>query len=146
MGLWGSVKRAFLLTAAKVLAWTGGSVADHLLGSYLRSLLAVLLVQFTRKGFPAGMQGALHLVERSPPIQVRLKQPDPFAACWQTVASMQDHPFDVKGPVTLLPMFWEVSKRACCWLRSKRFHLVEVASSSYMSDMTRKIPYSAGFL
>ncbi|CAL8466201.1 g5737 [Coccomyxa elongata] len=47
----------------------GGSVADHLLGSYLRSLLAVLLVQFTRKGFPSGMEGALHLVERSPPIQ-----------------------------------------------------------------------------
>lgn len=51
-------------------------MADHLLGSYLRSLLAIMLVQFTRKGFPGGMEGALHLVERSPPIQVGLGHSD----------------------------------------------------------------------
>ncbi|BDA51088.1 probable lipase at N-terminal half [Coccomyxa sp. Obi] len=47
----------------------GGSVGDHLLGSYLRSLLAILLMQFTQKGFPGGMAGALRLVERISPIQ-----------------------------------------------------------------------------
>ncbi|EIE21255.1 alpha/beta-hydrolase [Coccomyxa subellipsoidea C-169] len=35
----------------------GGSVGDHLLGSYLRSLLAILLAQFSFKAFPGGMEG-----------------------------------------------------------------------------------------
>lgn len=49
---------------------TGGSVGDHLLGSYLRSLLAILLAQFSFKGFPGGMDGVVRLCEKSPPIQV----------------------------------------------------------------------------
>ncbi len=43
---------------------------NHLLGDYLQSLLAVLLAQFSRKGFPGGMQGVVRLVEKSAPIQV----------------------------------------------------------------------------
>jgi len=54
------------------IAWAGGSVADHLLGSYLRSLLAILLAQFSRKGFPGGMDGVVRLAEKVQPIQVGL--------------------------------------------------------------------------
>lgn len=49
---------------------TGNGVKDHLLGSYLRSLLAVLLAQFDGKGFPGGMDGVVRLVEKCTPIQV----------------------------------------------------------------------------
>ena len=43
---------------------------NHLLGDYLRSMLVVLLAQFSRKGFPGGMQGVVRLAEKSEPIQV----------------------------------------------------------------------------
>ena len=49
----------------------GGSIANHLLGDYLRSLLAVLLTQFSRKRFPGGMDGVVRLAEKSEPMQVR---------------------------------------------------------------------------
>ena len=52
------------------LCFPGGSVPNHLLGDYLRSMLAVLLAQFSRKGFPGGMQGVVRLAEKSEPIQV----------------------------------------------------------------------------
>ena len=52
---------------------TGGSIANHLLGDYLRSLLAVLLTQFSRKRFPGGMDGVVRLAEKSEPMQVRPK-------------------------------------------------------------------------
>ena len=42
---------------------------NHLLGDYLRSLLAVLLGQFSRKRFPGGMDGVVRLAEKSEPIQ-----------------------------------------------------------------------------
>lgn len=45
---------------------------NHLLGDYLQSMLAVLLAQFTRKGFPGGMQGVVNLAEKSEQIQVCL--------------------------------------------------------------------------
>ena len=48
---------------------TGGNVAHHLLGDYLRSLLAILLTQFSRKRFPGGTQGVVKLAEKSEPIQ-----------------------------------------------------------------------------
>jgi len=44
-------------------------VPNHLLGDYLRSLLAVLLGQFSRKRFPGGMDGVVRLAEKSEPIQ-----------------------------------------------------------------------------
>ncbi|KAK9902208.1 hypothetical protein WJX75_007799 [Coccomyxa subellipsoidea] len=47
----------------------GGSVGDHLLGSYLRSFLAILIAQFSAKGFPGGMDGVVRFAEKSPPIQ-----------------------------------------------------------------------------
>ncbi|CAK0786084.1 hypothetical protein CVIRNUC_009297 [Coccomyxa viridis] len=47
----------------------GGSIANHLLGDYLRSLLAVLLLQFSRKRFPGGMDGVVRLAEKSEPMQ-----------------------------------------------------------------------------
>ena len=49
----------------------GGNIARHPLGDYLRSVLAVLLVQFSRKRFPGGMDGAVQLVERCAPLRVR---------------------------------------------------------------------------
>lgn len=45
-------------------------MGDHLLGSYLRSFLAILLAQFSAKGFPGGMDGVVRFAEKSPPIQV----------------------------------------------------------------------------
>ncbi len=45
-------------------------MGDHLLGSYLRSFLAILLAQFSAKGFPGGMDGVVRLADKSPPIQV----------------------------------------------------------------------------
>ncbi|CAL8466200.1 g5736 [Coccomyxa elongata] len=47
----------------------GGSVSDHLLGSYLQALLAILLAQFSAKGFPGGMDGVVRLAEKSTPIK-----------------------------------------------------------------------------
>ena len=44
----------------------------HLLGDYLRSFVAVLLTQFSRKRFPGGMDGVVRLAEKSEPIQARL--------------------------------------------------------------------------
>ncbi|BDA51086.1 hypothetical protein COCOBI_17-3060 [Coccomyxa sp. Obi] len=57
-----------------LLSWhgihlTGNGVSDHLLGSYLRSLLAIVLAQFDGKGFPGGMDGVVRLVEKCTPIQ-----------------------------------------------------------------------------
>ena len=48
----------------------GHSVAHHLMGSYQRSLLAVLLAQFTRKRFAGGMAGVVRLAMRSVTAQV----------------------------------------------------------------------------
>ncbi|BDA51092.1 probable phospholipase A1-Igamma1, chloroplastic at C-terminar half [Coccomyxa sp. Obi] len=47
----------------------GGSVSDHLLGSYLQALLAIILSQFSAKGFPGGMDGVVRLAEKSTPIK-----------------------------------------------------------------------------
>ncbi len=52
---------------------------NHLLGDYLQSLLAVLLAQFSRKGFPGGMQGVVRLAEKSEPIQVGHCAPSPLS-------------------------------------------------------------------
>ena len=47
------------------------SVAHHMLGSYQRSLLAILLAQFTKKRFSGGMAGVVRLASTSEPVQVR---------------------------------------------------------------------------
>ena len=48
----------------------GSSVAHHLLGSYQRSLLAILLAQFTKKRFSGGMAGVVRLATNSITVQV----------------------------------------------------------------------------
>ncbi|EIE21257.1 alpha/beta-hydrolase [Coccomyxa subellipsoidea C-169] len=45
------------------------SVAHHMLGSYQRSLLAILLAQFTKKRFSGGMAGVVRLATSSEPVQ-----------------------------------------------------------------------------
>ena len=47
-------------------------MATPLLGDYLRSMLAVLLAQFSRRRFPGGMNGVVWLAEKSEAIQVFL--------------------------------------------------------------------------
>ena len=44
------------------------------MGSYQRSLLAILLAQFTRKRFAGGMAGVVRLASRSITVQVSLLQ------------------------------------------------------------------------
>lgn len=41
-----------------------------MLGSYQRSLLAILLAQFTKKRFSGGMAGVVRLASSSQPVQV----------------------------------------------------------------------------
>ena len=45
-------------------------MAHHLLGSYQRSLLAILLAQFTKKRFSGGMAGVVRLATESVTVQV----------------------------------------------------------------------------
>jgi hypothetical protein len=45
-------------------------VSQHYLGSYQRSILAVLLSQFSRKAFRGGMSGVHRLAQTSEPVQV----------------------------------------------------------------------------
>ena len=52
------------------MALAGNSVAHHLIGSYQRSLLAIMLAQFTRKRFAGGMAGVVRLASRSVTVQV----------------------------------------------------------------------------
>lgn len=47
------------------------SVQHHLLTTYLQSLLAVLLSQFSTKQMKGGMQGVLRLARLSVPLRVR---------------------------------------------------------------------------
>ena len=54
-----------------------GSVQHHLLTTYLQSLLAVLLCQFSSKQMKGGLQGVVQLVEESLPLQVRAFPPWP---------------------------------------------------------------------
>ena len=53
-----------------VLMVAGSSVAHHMLGSYQRAFLAVLLAQFTRKRFTGGMCGVVRLATSSVTVQV----------------------------------------------------------------------------
>ena len=56
--------------AAAASDHAGSSVAHHLLGSYQRSLLAILLAQFTKKRFSGGMEGVVRLATHSITVQV----------------------------------------------------------------------------
>lgn len=47
-----------------------GSVQQHLLTSYLQSLLAVLLAQFSNKKMKGGMAGVVQLAKESVPLKV----------------------------------------------------------------------------
>ena len=49
----------------------GMSVGQHLLLAYLKSLQAVMAVQFTHKGLRGGRSGVVKLAEESPIVQVR---------------------------------------------------------------------------
>ena len=49
----------------------GGSVAQHLLTSYSRSLLAVLIAQFTKKRMRGGMAGVVELARTCVPVKAR---------------------------------------------------------------------------
>ena len=60
----------------------GGSVPHHLLGDYLRSFVAVLLTQFSRKRFPGGMDGVVRLAEKCEPIQASLGSSGRGASKW----------------------------------------------------------------
>lgn len=53
----------------------GSSVAHHLLGSYQRSLLAILLAQFTKKRFSGGMGGVVRLATNSVTVQAQIHAP-----------------------------------------------------------------------
>lgn len=48
----------------------GQSVKHHLLSSYYHAILAVMLAEFSNKGFADGMAGIVRLAEASPYIQV----------------------------------------------------------------------------
>ena len=72
---------------------------NHLLGDYLRSMLAVLLAQFSRKGFPGGMQGVVRLADKSATIQALSAMLFPYlthlpfrdAACQQALLHSHQH-------------------------------------------------------
>lgn len=61
-----------LETSARLIP-CGGSVNQHLLTSYLQSLLAVLTAQFTNKKMKGGMSGVVQLARESVPIKVCLQ-------------------------------------------------------------------------
>lgn len=63
-------QRAFSLCEIWLTAFAGNSVSHHLMGSYQRSLLAIMLAQFTRKRFAGGMAGVVRLASRSITVQV----------------------------------------------------------------------------
>lgn len=52
-----------------------GSVQQHLLTSYLQSLLAVLLAQFSNKKMKGGMAGVVQLARESVPLKVGKRLP-----------------------------------------------------------------------
>lgn len=49
----------------------GGSISQHYLGSYQQSILAILLSQFTQKGFKGCRSGVYRLALVCPPARVR---------------------------------------------------------------------------
>ena len=59
----------------------GHSVRHHLLTAYRRSMLAIMLAQFTRKGFAHGQAGVAELAAGSPLVQVN------SSSAWQQAAS-----------------------------------------------------------
>ena len=70
------MRRLCVLWSYVLLCNAGNSVAHHLMGSYQRSLLAIMLAQFTRKRFAGGMAGVVRLASRNVTVQVSL----PFIA------------------------------------------------------------------
>ena len=61
------------LEASMRLVPCSGSVQQHLLTSYLQSLLSVLLAQFSQKRLTGGSKGVLALASESVPIKVVLE-------------------------------------------------------------------------
>ena len=76
------IVRPSAMEASIRLVPCSGSVQQHLLTSYLQSLLAVLLAQFSHKKLKGGMTGVVHLAQNSVPLKVclfreaRESQPD----------------------------------------------------------------------
>ena len=64
----------------------GSSVAHHMLGSYQRAFLSILLAQFTRKRFSGGMCGVVRLATSSITVQVLMRtrplNPNPGYVWW----------------------------------------------------------------
>lgn len=63
------------MEAAMRLVPCSGSVSQHLLTSYMQSLLSVLLAQFSYKRLSGGMTGVVALVKNSVPIKVIIAAP-----------------------------------------------------------------------
>lgn len=63
----------------------GQSVGQHFMSSYHHAVLAVILAQFTAKGFADGMEGVTKLIQASPYLQV------PFP-CWHMVRNLEPLP------------------------------------------------------
>ena len=59
-----------------------GSVQQHLLTSYLQSLLAVLVAQFTNKKMKGGMAGVVQLAKESLPLKVPSSSPNLIVKMW----------------------------------------------------------------
>ena len=66
------MRHVYILWSQVLLCDAGNSVAHHLMGSYQRSLLAIMLAQFTRKRFAGGMAGVVRLASRNVTVQVGL--------------------------------------------------------------------------
>ena len=59
------------------------------MGSYQRSLLAIMLAQFTRKRFAGGMAGVVRLASRNVTVQVSLSSiaPQPLGQAFKRVVA-----------------------------------------------------------
>lgn len=66
------IVRPNALEASVRLVPCSGSVQQHLLTSYLRSLLAMLLSQFSAKRLKGGMTGVVHLARDNTALKVRI--------------------------------------------------------------------------
>ena len=63
-----------------------------MLGDYLRSFVAVLLTQFSRKRFPGGMDGVVRLAEKVEPIQARPGSFQVHVSGWPSLQSSSQQP------------------------------------------------------
>jgi len=67
--VWHRLKAESSLAISSFCWGAGQSVDKHLLSSYQYAIMAVILAQFTCKGFSDGMEGVVRLVEAAPRLQ-----------------------------------------------------------------------------